>query len=82
MATDISVSESIGEVAVIPAKLEKAQLYLSKELRKILGWKTEEQLVAIASSNILVLFKDENYGNLVEPINKAIEKLNEIKKKL
>jgi len=76
------IDKEIGTVVVMPVKLERAQLYLSKELRENLKWKTEERLTAIVSYNVLILFREEDYSSLIEAINKVIEKLSEIKKKI
>jgi len=70
------------KIVVIPGKIERAQLYISKELRSVLGWKSEEEITAIASDSILLLFRSQEFENIKKAIDWAIEKLNEIRGKI
>jgi len=61
--------------AILPVKLERAQLYLNKELRNLLGWRSDENLICMVLDNVLVLYRENDYENIIQAISKISERL-------
>jgi len=65
--------------AVVPVKIMRSLIYISREIREILGWRTEDDLQAIIVGKILILFKEDvnSIKDIKEALKKALEFFSE-----
>jgi len=63
-------------------QMDRALIYVGKEMRRVLNWQSKEVLLGIAINNVLLLVKPEAAENLRESIDKVIKRLEQLKEKI
>jgi len=56
-------------------RLDRALIYVSKEVRNITKWESKEDLLGIATDNLLILIKPDTSKSFRENISDTIKKI-------
>jgi len=76
----MSNGNNAAKLLILPTKVTRAMAYINREIRKILNWKTEEEVTIIVAGRFLLLYKTSDYSDPYKALEKALEEFSKIKK--